>query len=110
VNYVERNPVRAGRVELPGEYPWSSARAHVLGNPHAVLNPGTFDARIAPGERWGAWVTEADDEQAYVPLRANTYTGWPTGSAEFIAQLECQLGRRLQRQPAGRKPKPGGNT
>lgn len=29
--YVEMNPVAAGLVEKPGEYPWSSARAHLAG-------------------------------------------------------------------------------
>jgi putative transposase len=29
VRYVERNPVRAGMVTLPWEYPWSSARFHL---------------------------------------------------------------------------------
>jgi hypothetical protein len=43
-------------------------------------------------------------------LRANTYTGWPTGSPEFIAQLEAQLGRCLVRQTAGRKKKFDVNT
>ena len=31
MRYVEFNPVKAGLVEKPGGYPWSSARAHLEG-------------------------------------------------------------------------------
>jgi hypothetical protein len=81
----------------------------VLGNPHPVLTPCPPDALIAAGPAWGAWLTETGDAVAIATLRANTYTGWPTGSDTFIARLEAQLGRRLSRQPAGRKKRPDGN-
>jgi len=29
--YIELNPVRAGLVSIPEEYPWSSATAHIKG-------------------------------------------------------------------------------
>ncbi len=32
IRYVELNPVKAGLVEKPGDYPWSSARAHLEGH------------------------------------------------------------------------------
>jgi len=110
LKYIERNPVRAGMVDVPWEYPWSSAHAHVVGEPHAVLTPIPLDAGIPPGAPWGAWLRGADDERAIMQLRANTYTGWPTGSPEFIATLETQLGRFLMRQAAGRKKKLAINT
>ncbi len=97
-------------VMLPWDYPWSSARAHVLGTPHPVLTPCTLDSLIPLGAAWGAWLTEGEDDLALTELRVNTYTGWPTGTPEFIANLEAQLGRRLLRQTAGRKPKGKGNV
>lgn len=54
-----------------------------------------------------AWLLEMEDDEVFARLRANTYTGWPTGSPEFVAQLEARLGRRLTRLPAGRKKKEG---
>jgi len=105
LKYVERNPVRATLAALPWEYPWSSARAHVLGDPPPVLAPCTLDSLIPPGAPWGAWLLDADDDVALTHLRANTYTGWPTGSPEFLARLESQLGRCLVRRSAGRKRK-----
>jgi hypothetical protein len=32
INYIERNPVKAGLVEVGEEWPWSSARASIIGN------------------------------------------------------------------------------
>jgi len=77
----------------------------VLGDPHPILMPCPLDSLIAPGPAWGAWLLELEDEEALAHLRANTYTGWPTGTPEFIEELETRLGRRLLRQPAGRKKK-----
>jgi hypothetical protein len=61
-----------------------------------------YARRVNRRQRW--WGETVDDE-AFALLRTNTRTGWPTGSPDFIAQFEARLGRRLQRQPAGRKKK-----
>jgi putative transposase len=37
--YIELNPVRAGMVEDPGEYSWSSYRCNALGEPDALITP-----------------------------------------------------------------------
>jgi len=37
--YIELNPVRAGMVESPEEYPWSSFRTNALGAPNAIVQP-----------------------------------------------------------------------
>ena len=37
--YIELNPVRAGMVESPEEYPWSSFRTNALGAPNAIVPP-----------------------------------------------------------------------
>jgi hypothetical protein len=38
-------------------------------------------------------------------LRRNTYTGRPTGSPQFVAWAESQLGRSLTAHPGGRPKK-----
>jgi putative transposase len=43
--YIEMNPVRAGLVSHPRQYPWSSYRANALGQP---------DALVAAHEQWCA--------------------------------------------------------
>ena len=37
--YIELNPVRAGMVEQPGDYLWSSYSANALGAPDPVISP-----------------------------------------------------------------------
>lgn len=37
--YIELNPVRAGMVEHPAEYPWSSYRANAQGERNVVIMP-----------------------------------------------------------------------
>jgi putative transposase len=37
MRYVEQNPVRAGMVVDPSDYPWSSYSAHALGHDHSWL-------------------------------------------------------------------------
>ena len=36
--YIELNPVRAGMVKHPGEYPWSSYRCNALGEPDELVS------------------------------------------------------------------------
>lgn len=38
VYYIEKNPVRAGIVSNPGDYPWSSYRDRTLGNNKGLLD------------------------------------------------------------------------
>ena len=37
--YIELNPVRAGMVNHPADYPWSSHRCNALGEANAVIQP-----------------------------------------------------------------------
>ena len=37
--YIELNPVRAGVVSSPEQYPWTSYRANALGEAHGLLQP-----------------------------------------------------------------------
>jgi putative transposase len=68
--YVETNPVRAGLTDEPAEFPWSSARAHLLGHHDPLL---ACD-RPFPGaiEDWRAWLLAGKDDPAMDVLRANT--------------------------------------
>ena len=45
LRYVERNPLRAGLASQPGEYEWSSTRAHPMGqDPQWRAGPGVLGA------------------------------------------------------------------
>ena len=101
IRYVERNPVEAGLVTRAEDYHWSSARSHV----HKAHDPLLTPLRLA--EEHGDWAgylrTPAD--AVGLEIERHTRTGRPLGPPAFVERLEQLLGRRLQKQPAGRKQK-----
>src|SRR5262249_32314991 len=75
--YIELNPVKAGIVRQPEDYPWSSARSRIFQtNNHLVQS---FD-KLPIGLDWRQFLleetTEMDDEQISLHER----TGRPLGS------------------------------
>jgi putative transposase len=109
--YIELNPVRAGMVERPEDYPWSSYRANACGAP---------DPLITPHPLYLACGTDAPGRQAayrqlfashLAPdllrnLRACLQTGTPLGNDRFRAQIEQALGVRVGYSTRGRPKKP----
>ncbi|MDB5455271.1 MAG: hypothetical protein JWP92_856 [Caulobacter sp.] len=55
VRYVGLNPVRAGIVARAVDWPWSSVRAHLTGQPGPLLTPEPM------AERLGAWAPGRGD-------------------------------------------------
>ena len=55
VRYVELNPVRAGLVESPGDYPWSSAAAHLAGHDDVLVKAGPCWGRSTIGPLTSPW-------------------------------------------------------
>jgi putative transposase len=97
--YVENNPVKAGLVEHAEDWPWSSARAHILGETDGLTD-------IAPlGQHIGNWRTmlagglEAADEAVEKAFRS----GLPMGGEAWLSDMTERLGRRLV--PAKTGPK-----
>jgi len=100
--YVERNPMRAGIVDYPWDYKWSSCSVYVHNKPDSIT---TLDPAY---ESFGKDITE----------RANAYKNWlmkgedtifnnmdaPVGDKDFIHRLMLKSGRRLLRK-RGRPPK-----
>ncbi len=84
--YIERNPVRAKLVKKAEDYPWSSARAHVLGIKDYLLSDESYlDEKELTSYR--DFLREEDEEiEAYI--RRATSTGRPLGSEGFIKKLQ----------------------
>ena len=99
IRYVERNPVDAGLVALAEEYPWSSARAHAKKTPDPLLAPLPLTQEI---EDWAAFLRLPTDEIKH-DVERHSRTGRPLGSPGFVEQLERLTGRRLRKQPPGRR-------
>jgi putative transposase len=100
--YVELNPVRAGIVKYPEDYPWSSAKAHLahkddeLVKAEPLLNiVSNWDKLLASG------LPEADKDS----LRIHSKTGRPLGNEDFLDTVEKITGRKVKPKKPGPKPK-----
>jgi putative transposase len=101
--YVELNPVRAGLVERAGDWPWSSARAHLGGPADPLTDPRPLL------ERWPDWrsvLASGEEAAALRAIRARERSGRPLGSDAFLARLETETGLRLLPRPRGRPSVP----
>ena len=103
VRYTELNPVRAGICESPGDWPWSSYRAHADGVDDRLVSVGPMLSRI---DGWANYVKPEDqDVEKFAPLRARSRTGRPAGDDQFVGYLERLVGRPLRRRNPGRPTK-----
>jgi len=103
VRYVENNPVTAKIVAKAHDYQWSSARAHVLGEPDELLSDGLY--LLDETEDWSAYLAEKGDETLIKNIRRVTKTGLPCGDGGFIKEIEGLLDRKLTAPPRGRPRK-----
>ena len=103
VRYTELNPVRAGICESPGDWPWSSYRAHVDGVDDRLVNVGPMLSRI---DGWTSYVKPEDrDVEKFAELRERSSTGRPAGDDKFVGDLERLVGRSLRKRNPGRPRK-----
>ncbi|HWU38555.1 MAG TPA: transposase [Candidatus Acidoferrum sp.] len=101
--YVELNPVRAGLINSPSRYPWSSAGAHVRGRDDALVKVAPL---LQQATNWRRFLTRVVREEELKLLRSHEHTGRPLGDEAFLASLEQNLGRILRRQKPGPKGRP----
>ena len=105
VRFIENNPVRMGLVERAEDYPWSSARSHILGTPDPVLADGCFLKDAVPN--WRAYLASAQNDGVVRRTWERLKTGRPAGDEGFVRGLEELTGRRLMALPRGRPRKVG---
>ncbi len=102
VRYVELNPVRAGIVDKPEEYPWSSTRAQMRRQSHLELDLDDEWMKELPGPaQWLSFLGTNRSEES-VALSLNINQNLPCGSEQFIANLENTAGLNLRYRPPGR--------
>ncbi len=107
--YIELNPVRAGMVKHPKEYPWSSYRANAEGESNPLLrghpeylNLGSFDsARCKVYASLFGSHTDSSDADG---IRSATRGGFPLGNKSFRDRIAERLQRRVERGVPGRPP------
>jgi putative transposase len=109
--YIELNPVRAGIVAHPGDYPWSSYRAHAHGQLDTLIQDHTLYSALGN--------TDSGRQEAYRALfkaqldaatlnlirestiRESTNKAWALGSDRFREEIEAALQRRTRPLPRG---------
>ena len=106
--YVDMNPVRAGVVERPGDYRWSSAAAHLGGPDTSGMVDMNWWRKECEAAAWGRILGEPDDEQSE-SLRRCTHSGRPFGDEGFVKGISEQFGRhwvpgRPKNEPAAGIP------
>lgn len=105
--YIELNPVRAGMVEQPSDYGWSSYQINALGKESALCTPHPL--YLALGSDLATRQASYRDLFKYhvegqllddIRLAANK--GMALGSGHFQAEVESLTGRRMTAKKMGR--------
>lgn len=108
--YIELNPVRAGMVDTPGQYRWSSYRSNASGYEDTLITEHSEYTQLGrdPEERRNMYRVLFDDEAVdaeFQALRSATDLNVPVGKDPFREMVERQLQRRISYRHRGRPPK-----
>ena len=95
-----RGIVRAGLVQAPSRYRWSSAAAHLRGRDDALVQVAPL---LQMASNWRHLLTSVIREEELKVLRAHKRTGRPLGDENVLALFEQNLGRIMIRQKPGPK-------
>ena len=105
--YIELNPVRAGMVDEPAHYRWSSYRMNGLGQPDALITPHLLyqslavrsDVRLA---RYRALFAQQIEVEQITDIRMALQQSQPLGDGRFADTIERITGERRVVRPRGR--------
>ena len=99
--YVELNPVRAGLVKAPQDWPWSSARSHISGQDDLLIKTKPLLEMIS--KSWPEFLSDDVNDHEIELFRKHERTGRPMGNDSFIETLEQTLERKLKPEKPGPK-------
>ena len=104
--YIELNPVRAGMVKHPADYPWSSYRYHAYGEPDSLVSSHPLYLSLGSGEdRLHAYrelFRGGMDPALIQSIRNAAYFSMPLGNDRYRQQIEKALGRKIGFDARGR--------
>jgi len=101
--YIEKNPVRAKVVRRSEEYPYSSAKAHLLGKSDPLLREPLFSKSELKDYR--AFMRGVEDQRQQEEIRRKARLGKPLGDGGFCESLSLKLGCNLTFRTRGRPRK-----
>lgn len=104
--YIELNPVRAGMVKDPAEYPWSSYHCNALGKSDRLITPhvsykvlGMDD--VTRRSNYHALFARLIPDSELEAIRMATNKAWVLGDDRFKAKVEKLMVRQVQPKPRG---------
>jgi putative transposase len=108
--YIELNPVRAGMVSDPGNYPWCSYPTNALGQENAMLSLHALYLALAADEASRREVYRdlfrtALDDAPLADLRMALNQDQPLGNSRLYAEIEAITGQRRELTKRGRPRK-----
>jgi len=108
--YIELNPVRAGMVEDPSDYLWSSYRCNGHGVASKLITP--HETYLKLGKTKAERLTNYRElfryqleDDVVKEIRESVNKGLAYGSERFKEEIEANLKRRVRPGKPGRKPK-----
>lgn len=108
--YIELNPVRAGMVESPVDYKWSSFRSNGWGKPSQLWTPHAVYSALGKSnmecaESYQEMFKGHIDMMLLKQIRQSLNQGLALGNEKFKQEVEQLSGRRVTPLKRGPKPK-----
>ena len=105
--YIDLNPVRAGMVQQPQDYAWSSYLHHAGLRQDDGLTPHPLywalgNTPFARQAAYASLVHAGLGEEQRAAFGRAAHSGWAMGGAEFVGDLQKRTDRRLTRMTPGR--------
>jgi len=98
--YIELNPVRAKLANHPGDYGWSSCKAHLSGKDDKLVK---VEPLLKIVSDWKNFIREPVSEFEMESIRKHERSGRPLGDDLFVDRLESVTGRHLRKKKPGPK-------
>jgi putative transposase len=108
--YVELNPVRAGLVDDPEKYPWSSCPIKTGGRELAWLDFDPFYLSLggtpqACAVNYREWLHKSVPEEEWKLIQEAAQRGQLTANRKFARMISEKIGRRIELRGPGRPRK-----
>ncbi len=105
--YIELNPVRAGMVDDPSQYPWSSYQINALGKKSELCIPHELYLSLATDElkrqtAYRALFKHQIDGLLIEDIRQSVNNGMVAGNDAFKQQIELLTSRPMTERKRGR--------
>lgn len=110
MRYIDLNPVRAGMVAHPADYPWSSYRLVAGYEPNAwiTLHPALHvsgNTEAARRKAYEDYVADGCNEAEIELIRSAVNRNQLTGDERFRTKISRRIGRKMESRGPGRPRK-----